>query len=154
VSERGRWERAPLAQRVFSRFEVDLETGCWIWTGNVNAQGYGLILPNGSEHRLRAHRAAYELTHGPIPEGMDIDHLCHNADADCPGGADCRHRRCINPQHLEPVARGENVRRAATTRSTCRNGHPRTPENTMVKADGRRECRPCYRQARKDRAAA
>ena|SRR5579885_311897 len=71
------------------------EDGCWLWTGALS-EGYG-------RQRVRdfvylAHRLVYELLVEPIPEGFDIDHLC-------------RVRRCVNPAHLEPVTRAENLRR-------------------------------------------
>lgn len=71
---------------------------CWIWTGHVNENGYGRI---GYKRKVTGtHRLAYELLVGPIPEGMEPDHLC-------------RERACCNPAHLEPVTHDENMRRAA-----------------------------------------
>lgn len=72
------------------------EGGCWLWTGTRNRGGYGdFRMPEGPR---RAHRLAYENLVGPIPEGLELDHLC-------------RVRNCVNPQHLEPVTRSENARR-------------------------------------------
>lgn len=150
MSRRGTWPRQPLAERLLSRYTVDEETGCWLWTGNINSQGYGLILPNGSNQRLRAHRAMYELLVGPIPEGLTLDHLCHSADASCVGGSSCQHRRCVNPAHLEPVTRGENVRRGAPPKRThCPKGHPYDEANTYRRKSGGRVCRTCGRSARR-----
>lgn len=70
----------------------DLSTGCWEWVAGTS-WGYGQFSLQGGN--IQAHRYAYELLVGPIPEGLDIDHLCM-----------CR--RCVNPAHLEPVTRGEN----------------------------------------------
>ena len=74
-----------------------LSTGCWEWTGHVNNAGYGRVKND------YAHRLAYEMFVGPIPDGADLDHLC-------------RRRSCVNPAHLEPVTRSENVRRGYAAR--------------------------------------
>lgn len=118
---------------------------CWLWTGTTNG-GYGSFTiphenprPYRTGRSVRAHRWAYEYLIGPIPEGLDLDHLC-------------RTLRCVNPNHLEPVTRGENQRRgtslwAQNARKThCRRGHPFTPENILDPVSGRRECRECKRE--------
>lgn len=72
---------------------------CWIWTGNVHpTTGYGHFVRKGVRTPL-AHRASYELLVGPIPTGLQIDHLCMV-------------KACVNPAHLEPVTPAENTRRA------------------------------------------
>ena|SRR6185369_1455114 len=83
---------------------VDKSGPCWTWTGHV-AKGKakcGLfnirLRPDGKAHTFNCYRLAYRLLVGPIPEGLELDHLCFN-------------RRCVNPAHLEPVTRQENVRR-------------------------------------------
>jgi len=87
---------------------------CWIWTGYRHKQGYGRLRVGG---KLRlAHVWAWVQANGPVPEGMELDHLCRN-----PG--------CCNPAHLEPVTHLENVRRGNAGRlrremTTCRFGHP------------------------------
>jgi hypothetical protein len=122
-------------------FWANVATGgpeeCWPWTGSLTPDGYGINV---------AHRKAYELAHGPISDGLVVDHTCHN-DTDCPGGYECPHRRCQNPAHLEAVSRGENVRRGRTgfdesTRTHCPHGHEYTPENTRIYR-GNRFCRAC-----------
>jgi hypothetical protein len=133
--------------------------GCVLYTGYITGGGYGQISVNGTQKL--AHRAVYELTVGPIPEGMELDHTCHNRDASCMGGTTCLHRRCINVDHLEPVTGAENTRRGKSwaingTKTHCSNGHPYSEENTHW-YDGRRYCRPCNRmhrrRARQRRAA-
>jgi HNH endonuclease len=74
--------------------KVEQGEGCWLWTGAID-RGYGQFVWNG---RKRAHRVAYELIIGPIPEGLELDHLCRN-------------KSCVRPEHLEPVTKAENIRR-------------------------------------------
>lgn len=83
-----------------------------------------------------AHRMVYTFIKGPIPEGMQIDHLCRN-------------RKCVNPNHLEPVTQQENMRRgqgiAARNKAKifCMRGHPLYGENVGLYKNGNRFCREC-----------
>lgn len=98
---------------------VAIEGECIVWTG-ARAQGYGRLHRNGGSELV--HRLAYQLVYGPIPPGYDLDHLCRN-------------RACFNPDHLEPVTRGENVRRGHPFRrrkEVCKHGHPLTGENVRI----------------------
>jgi transcriptional regulator with XRE-family HTH domain len=96
---------APLSQRLAEKTEIS-EDGCWIWRGRINQAGYGEIkVPGG--RRLKAHRATYEHHVGPIPDGLDLDHLC-------------RVRPCVNPAHMEPVTRRENIQRSYEARGFAR----------------------------------
>lgn len=111
---------------------------CWIWTGRRQEEGYGRfgvreLTPSGTK---LAHRAAYELTVGPIPDGLHLDHLC-------------RVPACVNPSHLEPVTVKENTRRGlnGVLRTHCSAGHELTEENTYLRAsDNSRHCRTCRRE--------
>lgn len=109
--------------------KVEKTDTCWTWIASLDGRGYGQF-----DHQ-RSHRVSYELLVGPIPEGLVLDHLCRN-------------KRCVNPDHLEPVTHLENLRRgtpgsAHNTRKThCPKGHEYTPENTRVK-DGKRNCKAC-----------
>lgn len=86
-------------------------TLCHVWLLSVDKDGYGNMSPDGRDGgRQRAHRFYYEKAKGPIPAGMDLDHLCHNPKT-CIDGKSCPHRRCINPDHLEPVTSAENTAR-------------------------------------------
>jgi hypothetical protein len=127
-----------------SDFRPDLGL-CWLWTGAAvrsGARTYGYAHLAGSKSSY-AHRIAYQLVHGPIPVGLEIDHLC-------------RVTLCVNPRHLEAVTHQENVRRGMNgvlralrrpnpptpKRDICARGHARTAENVGT----RRQCRICDRQ--------
>ena len=92
---------AELRRRIRAAVLVEAATGCWIWQpkGGGN-HGYGQLsrTVGGRQITLLAHRFSYETFVGPIPEGLQIDHLCST-------------RRCVNPDHLEPVTQQENLRR-------------------------------------------
>ncbi len=82
--------------------KVEKTDGCWLWTG-ATSNGRGRFNTgewDGWKRSAPAHRVAYQLVIGPIPEGLEIDHLCNNPI-------------CVRPDHLEPVTRSENARRAA-----------------------------------------
>lgn len=135
-------------ERLLARFDVHEPSGCWRWTGTIRSDGYGML--GIRQDSVLAHRLAAEMFIGPIPEGLTVDHTCHNADETCPGGV-CLHRRCINPDHLAIVTHGENVRAgrgiaAQRARQThCKRGHELTPENTYNLNTGRRRCITCNR---------
>lgn len=92
---------------------VDMTEGCWLWLGAVDRDGYGIFRvrrPTGWTY-VRAHRWSYEHHTEPIGVELTLDHRCHTEDAICRGGRICRHRRCVRPDHLEPVTWSENARR-------------------------------------------
>lgn len=118
---------------------------CWIWTGEIIKSGYGRF--SFKNKKTLAHRLAYELVVGPIPEGRELDHLCHSRDVSCLGGYECPHRRCVRPDHLEPVTSIENNHRGRNFQSAkthCRNGHPYDEANTRY-ISGERRCHTCMR---------
>jgi hypothetical protein len=88
-------------------------TPCWV-TDRYVRRGYSSVSRYGRPIAL--HRASYEYFKGPIPDGYEVDHLCHNVDTNCPGGSECPHRRCGNPLHLEAVPRSINRDRAVARR--------------------------------------
>ena len=118
--------------------KVEKTESCWIWVGPLNWRGYGTVRPSGGGTRM-AHRVIYECLRGPIPDGLTLDHLC-------------RVRRCVNPEHLEPVTLKENILRGLgptainAKKEYCPRGHPLSGDN-LVKNKlrrGMRECRLCH----------
>lgn len=111
---------------------------CWAWMGSISKKGYGMFYRASDKRWLGAHRVAYELTVGRIPEGLHIDHLC-------------RVRNCVNPSHLEPVTPTENTLRgvgfaAQNARKThCLEGHELAGDNIAIRprGGGERECKTC-----------
>lgn len=149
------WERGNREANFWSKVQRRGAEQCWMWKGFVGPEGYGRFGDSGS---TLAHRVAYELTIGPIPDGLQLDHTCHTHHDSCPGGRSCRHRRCVNPAHLEPVTLAENASRISTTirarRSAqskraithCPRGHAYDEANTYVDKRGCRNCRTCARE--------
>lgn len=131
---------APLADR-FWRYAIPSE-GCWIWRGSVGTNGYPRIkAPAGVRPTvLSAHRVGYEIVVGPIPEGLELDHLCKTP-------------LCVNPAHLEPVTRSENARRLRTNTvlntGVCHRGHDSSIHGYEPPGKpGVRMCRQCKRDRR------
>jgi hypothetical protein len=125
-----------------SRFKLRAiqKDGCWEWTGSVDHYGYGYV--SYMTRKLKAHRVAYELFKQEIPQGLVIDHLCRN-------------RKCVNPEHLEPVTIGENVSRGYHLGEFCLHEHRMTPDNTGTRyAYGKTYpyCMECKRTQARERA--
>lgn len=144
----GQLIRLPLSVRT----RIRLIGECWEFTGACNDQGYPQINYQGKLQA--AHRLVYKLLVGPIPVGKELDHKCHTLDTNCLGGKTCRHRRCLNPAHLEPVTHRENTLRGRTVAAfhaqqiTCVKGHllQRLPS-------GYRGCPICIRARSQSRRA-
>lgn len=112
---------------------------CWVFLGTPTSGGYASVADG--DRTVRLHRWSYEHHVAPIPEGLELDHLC-------------RRRICVRPSHLEPVTHAENVARALAAtgaaiavRDACRHGHPYTPQSFYRSASGKPVCRPCRNAA-------
>lgn len=137
--------RTPL-ERAKDSIVIDLETGCWNTTFAKNSQGYATLWTPPNKV-VRLHRFMYEQIVGPIPEGMELDHLCRN-------------RQCCNPDHLEPVTSDENTRRGdspgamAARTGTCKYGHSLADAILFKQTNGRgtygRKCRTCTNQRKRE----
>lgn len=133
--------RMPIRERFWSKVEK-IAGGCWLWRAARTSNGYGEF---SIRHRgYLAHRLAYQMTKGPIAQGLEIDHLC-------------RVRQCVNPDHLEAVTPEENNRRAPKPgapkgprperwEAACGKGHAMVGANVVVNKQGRRKCRECKRE--------
>lgn len=123
-----------LPDRFWSNVEFEPNSGCWLWSGYVNHDGYGRVQINGKQTMV--HRATF----GVVPDGTELDHKC-------------RVRSCCNPDHLDPVPHSENVRRGELSdsnrrrgqaRTHCSHGHLYDEHNTGINADGSRRCKTCH----------
>lgn len=133
-----------LPPRFWSKVSPEPTTGCWLWTAFRDHAGYGAYAVVRTAIR-KPHRVAYEQLVGPVPSGLELDHLC-------------RVRHCVNPAHLEPVSHLENVRRGRAgevnsarirARTHCPAGHPYAGSNLYVDPRGNRQCMECRRVARR-----
>ena len=108
--------RAELAARIAARIEIDLTTGCWVWTLRPSRWGYPVLGAGGSTYR--AHRLSYEIWVAPLPEGQDVHHRCEQ-------------KMCVNPDHLVALSRSEHRREHPlagfalenSRKATCKAGH-------------------------------
>lgn len=135
VAEAGLTADDRTLSRFFGKVAVASDMGaCWLWTGARISTGYGRFAALG--HPIAAHRAAYILAIGPIPSGLQIDHLC-------------RVRSCANPTHLEPVTQKVNMMRGDSpsarnaVKTHCKRGHAFDATNTGMQQSGRHKGRLC-----------
>jgi len=127
-------------RRFWSHVDKGSAAPCWVWRASIHKYGYGLTSMAGATKL--AHRVAYEMTKGPIPAGLVLDHLCVNPP-------------CVNPEHLEAVTQRTNVMRgsgpsaANAAKTECPQGHAYDGANTYIDKNSKRSCRRCGQ----DRAA-
>lgn len=124
-----------LIERSWKYIHPEPNSGCWLWAGSVDKDGYGKMF---GRPMLYMHREFYALAKGPIPPGMVIDHLC-------------RTPACCNPEHLEAVTRKTNTRRGRVPRAAgrCKNGHVVAIRGLYTRSDGYTSCRRCVSEAQK-----
>lgn len=126
---------------LLERISIDHQTGCWEWIMCRSHDGYGKARRGGQY--IYAHRAAYEMFFGPVPDDRQLDHLCRN-------------RRCCNPRHMEPVSHRENGLRGVSPwaqnarKTVCKHGHPLSDDNLRITKTGKRKCRACQRRAARE----
>lgn len=117
---------------------VSKTSDCWNWVGRRQAAGYGQFWLRGQMRQ--AYRVVWVAEHGLLEDHMELDHLCRN-------------RSCVNPAHLEPVTREENMRRTQLIAvGKCRGGlHPIRSEGDLYTnaTTGYRTCRACIRERKR-----
>jgi hypothetical protein len=140
--------RIPVADRLFAKLAQQPD-GCIEFTGACMPNGYGRIALGGQGGGVGlAHRVAWELANGPIPEDLHVCHRCDNPP-------------CCNPAHLFLGTRSDNMRDSVSKRrdrhgrrTSCKNGHLYDEANTRWSPSGSRVCRACDRARNPARAAA
>lgn len=131
-------------EKLIDKIFPEPNSGCWLFTGSLDNDGYGRFKHKASGS-WGAHRAAYSILIGPIPPGLQIDHLCRN-------------KACINPVHLEAVEEITNIRRsnnmgARNAKKThCPKGHEYSEKNTYAWRNSR-ICRQCSRERQRKSVA-
>lgn len=133
----GRHKVKPLRQRFLAK--VDKSGDCWLWTGAKTNLGYGCVWSGPGGSQVLAHRVSWELHRGPIPAGLQIDHIC-------------RVPSCVRPEHLEPVSPSVNTARGYApslgaafqlAKTHCPQEHPYDAVNTYINKRGGRMCKTC-----------
>ena len=119
---------------------ITLENECWVWKGPQTPNGYGKHKVGPGKRERVIHRILWEHHKDqPIPEGLELDHLCRN-------------RLCCNPDHFEAVTGSVNTFRqdhANRAKTHCPKGHEYTEETTRKTPDGKRVCKICDRDRKR-----
>lgn len=131
-----------LREVIWRNIYPETNTGCWLWGGHINGDGYGRGYLVAGGRLVMAHRMTFESVHGVLPEGMELDHLC-------------RTRACCNPAHLEAVSHRENILRGKSPQAinsrkeSCIRGHSLTDNANIYwstrKGVKHRKCITCHR---------
>lgn len=137
------WEKVDFVDGPVPAYAPELGP-CWLWIGSQNGWGYGQFRVE-STRLIQAHAWAWIEANGPVPDGLELDHLC-------------RVRNCVRPAHLEPVThrinslRGQSIAATNAAKTHCPQGHVYDEANTVVRR-GSRECRICVRACHRRRHA-
>jgi hypothetical protein len=142
-----------LVEQILARREVTPD-GCWLWQGRTTHDGYGYVSykVRGKRFHVYVHRLIYMRLVRDPGDMTELDHLCHDPETCTVPRDECPHRRCCNPDHLEPVTGAENVRRSGSRaafnarKTHCPRDHPYDEANTRISATGSRHCRACHRE--------
>ena len=131
--------RRSIIDRIKDKINADCGNGCWNWLGTISNSGYGQLSATAVTSSKLAHRVIYTAMIGPVLESMDLDHLCRN-------------RKCVNPTHLEPVSRRENICRGNShvAKQMALKVCP-TCGNSFEEYYGSRGCKRCYYLNKKTR---
>ena len=144
------WFTSEQLQKIINRIEPQ-ESGCWWYSAAPNTKGYAQTRIGWPTIKsMLVHHLSWIYYKGDIPEGMVIDHLCHNP-AECQGGPGCIHRRCVNPEHLRLVTMAENSHRTSRVleyKTHCNNGHLLEGNlyHYKTKQGARRACHTCKKE--------
>lgn len=125
--------------------KVKKTRSCWIWQACLTSRGYGRfnVGASGGCRIVFAHRFSYELLVGPIPKGLELDHVCRN-------------KSCVNPRHLKPVTHRQNLTAPGSqvgipsgqlklSKTHCPSGHELSGDNVRLDKNGHRKCKTCLR---------
>lgn len=150
------WERGDVEGNFWAKVRRLGPDECWPWQGYVTPDGYGkFVWPDGQ----LAHRFAFIVQNGPIPDGCDVDHHCHSAGDCVATGRSCAHRRCMNGAHIvaiepddhkginKPGVRGKAAGARQRAKTHCPNNHLYDDANTYIDKKGSRNCRACRRKS-------
>ncbi|NUP03550.1 MAG: HNH endonuclease [Nonomuraea sp.] len=135
---------APPLEKFFRK--VNKTETCWLWTARVDDWGYGRHKSTHGPSTVLAYRWLWEVLNGPVPDGLELDHLC-------------RVPACVRPDHLEAVTpkvnglRSNNFSAVNARKTHCIHGHEFTFENTYTRPSGGRDCRECLRERRRQHEA-
>lgn len=139
-----------LIDRLYADVNVLDSESCWLWNKSTVKDGYGKMrrIINGKQLPIFVHRLSWYTQFGEIPDGMVVDHTCHNP-ATCAGGPTCEHRRCINPNHMRLTTMKDNISKGSSVRANvglCKNNlHEWIDENTKIWSSGKKVCLPCVK---------
>lgn len=145
------WFTAEQLQKIINRIEPQ-ESGCWWYPAVTSNKGYATTRIGWPVTKsMSVHKLSWIYYKGDIPDGMVIDHLCHDP-AECEGGNNCVHRRCVNPDHLALVSEAENSKKSVRVfefRTHCVNGHL-LDETLGATSNGKRYCTACNKEQKKE----